>query len=106
METKIINQNAIIAKFMQPSFNGFGTYDYNGRFYGDFELKFHSDWNWLMEVVEKISTDAMYYLALDDVKSSNWNKLQLGLKGATVGNISLVYNACLVFINWYNEQKQ
>jgi hypothetical protein len=46
--------NILLAEFMQPSFNGFGDYDFDGAFYKSIELLFHTDWNWLMQVVEKI----------------------------------------------------
>lgn len=74
----------------------------------DEDLKYHSDWNWLMEVVEKIEslgydvfintcvcriTDVGQDV-LEDIETFNYeNKIQA------------VYNACVEFIKWYNEQK-
>ena len=67
------------------------------------QLKFHSDWNWLMEVVEKIeslgnvfSIDNKKVYILNDVA---WCTAQVGET-----KIQAVYNACLEFSKWYNEQ--
>ena len=62
-------------------------------------LMFHSDWNWLMEVVEKIFKD-FYKL----------NPCPIGLKIVIEKqlikvNKEAVYNTCVEFIKWYNEQK-
>lgn len=67
-------------------------------------LMFHSDWNWLMEVVEKIeklgvvveirenvcyieTSPNNYYSELEDTK------------------LQATYKAVVEFIKWYNEQK-
>jgi hypothetical protein len=67
-------------------------------------LSFDTDWNWLMEVVEKIeslgvvveiresvcyieTTPIDYYSELEETK------------------IQATYNACVRFVKWYNEQK-
>ncbi len=100
--------NKLIAEFLQPSFNGFGTYEFKGSFYGSLKLKFHNDWNWLMKVVEKIEslgydvfintcvcriTDVGQDI-LEDIETFNYeNKKQA------------VYNACVEFIKWYNKQE-
>ena len=48
-------------------------------------LSFHSDWNWLIEVVEKIEG--------------------LNYEFILTTNIENTYNACVTFINWHNKQK-
>ncbi len=63
-------------------------------------LKYHSDWNWLMEVVEKIFKD-FYKL----------NPCPIGLKITIEKQLVLVdkeavYNACIAFIEWYNNQNK
>lgn len=65
------------------------------------ELKFHSDWNWLMEIVEKIE------------KTSAW----VNIKGcavdiSTISNtsaktkIEATFIAVVNFIKWYNENNK
>ena len=72
-------------------------------YYKNDNLKYHSDWNWLMEVVEKIeslgnvfSIDNKKVYILNDVA---WCTAQVGET-----KIQAVYNACLEFSKWYNEQ--
>jgi hypothetical protein len=60
------------------------------------ELLYDTDWNWLMEVVEKIKT----IVSLMEIPYTN----ELISALITV-NKKAVYNACLEFIKWYNENK-
>ena len=60
-------------------------------------LPFHNDWNWLMEVVEKIfSLDDYYHF-----------KQTLGQFDTSIRdrfpNKEGVYTQCIEFIKWYNE---
>jgi len=66
------------------------------------DLHFHSDWNWLMQVVEKIYTIDLYYDKYIEFNSSIFSngKIELSTR------IDLVYNQCVEFIKWYNEQKK
>ena len=87
------------------------------------DLKFHSDWNWLMEVVEKIerledlerfeitnhSVNITYYQSKENKFILNLNHRNNGLylmggENTVNTKIQAVYNACLEFIKWYNEQ--
>ena len=59
--------------------------------------QYDRDWNWLMEVVEKIFKDfyklnsCPIYLKMNIEKALN------------EVNIEAVYNACVEFIKWYNQ---
>ena len=59
------------------------------------DMKFHSDWNWIMEVVEKISNipDGVGYVFVRDLDGVMHKK-------------QVVVQAIWQFLNWYNEQKQ
>jgi hypothetical protein len=58
------------------------------------ELKFDTDWNWLMQVVEKTLTVG------DD--TNQWDNVLNELQSVDIKN---VYEACIEFIKWYNENK-
>src|SRR6187402_1695153 len=99
--------NKIIAEFIGAKLSLYNTKNYElygvlecindgedeQHFFNLKEMKFPSDWNWLIEVIKECYTkehhqnsyyEAIYY-ALADL------------------NIEAVYNACLEFIKWYNE---
>jgi hypothetical protein len=66
-------------------------------------LFFHSDWNWLMPVVEKIAKiENDVYCDSQDFKSmSASSKVTMLL----ISNpISMVYKEVVDFIKWYNQQ--
>jgi hypothetical protein len=67
-------------------------------------LKYDSDWNWLMEVVEKIESLGYYFRFLGNgwiiiVNLSEKETIEIHDKC----KITACYNACLEFIKWYNE---
>jgi hypothetical protein len=76
-------------------------------------LKFHSDWNWLMEVVEKIESlifenDTYYNVQILSgccvyIISSNGDELVCSDNEQS--KLDCVYNACIEFIKWWNENK-
>ena len=83
-------------KIMYPVYEGDSSYVKN--------LKYHSDWNWLMEVVEKIESIGFTFET-----KKNWARITR--KGENIilrweedkTKIEAVYNACIEFIKWYNE---
>ena len=70
------------------------------RFYIIEFLSYDSDWNWLMPVVEKIYQTDLYYDKYINFNSSMFSTGKIELST----NIKEVYNQCVEFINWYNEQ--
>ena len=60
--------------------------------------KFDTDWNWLMQVVEKIS-DIKHYSLNGTIDWLSESQDRDGLY-----NINDLYNACVEFVKWYNEQ--
>ena len=67
------------------------------------DLKFHSDWNWLMEVVEKIESLGNVF-NIDNKKVYILNNVAWCTAQVGETKIQAVYNACLEFSKWYNEQ--
>ena len=59
------------------------------------EMPFDTDWNWLMEVVNRIKQ-----VGKEELKFSV--EFQLAI---LTTNKETIYNECLEFIKWYNEQK-
>lgn len=60
------------------------------------QLKFHRDWNWLMSVVEKcFKTEGDYSLHKEIEDALIFN---------TDNRIEAVYNACVEFVKWYDNQ--
>jgi hypothetical protein len=91
-----MENNKLIAEFMGniPIFeNEYQMVTHNNMCYGIDELKYDTDWNWLMQVIEKIldislDLDSMekYYNITDSVPM-----------------IKQTYENVVEFINWYNE---
>jgi hypothetical protein len=135
MENIIANNN-LIAEFMGGLFNkhsnkyGIGNAEYVtiGKLnnvvkainhYDIIDLKYHTDWNWLMEVVEKIESledlerfeittfnvSVQYYETKQKRFDYNLYFSTIELEAKVIPKIEAVYNACVEFIKWYNEQK-
>ena len=102
-----MEDNKLIAEFMGFQHTTLGWYDaeetlVNVEKDNTFdELKFHSDWNWLIDVVEKIYEMDLYYDKYIDYNSRMFSsgKIKLGTR------IEGVYEQVVNFIKWYNEQK-
>ena len=93
--------NKLIAEFMEhkPTFE---VYIDNVLTTLERPIKnYHSDWNFLMEVVEKIESLSK------EQKVINWSRQNKNIFDfkLTESKIKAVYNACVTFIEWYNEQK-
>ena len=66
---------------------------------------YNSDWNWLMEVVEKIEEMADWSLELLTTDKKEYQML-IHLSNTNViveTKIEADYNACVSFIEWYNK---
>lgn len=74
------------------------------RLWNQLNLSYHSDWNWLMEVVEKIES-----LGNDVLITTNYVKIIFdeGEQEILINEVNIkiqaVYDACVEFIKWYNE---
>jgi hypothetical protein len=95
-----LKNNRLIAEFMNYNLEivnneVYFTHDDMLESLSDEELHYDTDWNWLMEVVEKIEkvgkTEFKFSVEFEKVKLSS--------------NIESVYNACIEFVKWYNENK-
>ena len=76
--------------------------------------KFHSDWNWLMQVVEKI--ESLGYnidtMKVDITKYQSSQFCGIYIDGKRIytnyceTKIEAVYNACVEFVKWYNKNNK
>ena len=123
---KTIENNKLIAEFLSVKIHPCETIEnfkvlpieerglYNGYFID--ELKYHEDWNWLMEVVEKIeSLEIFDRMGRFNINTKNFDENYTSFitdkdedfiqcEGET--KIKAVYNAVVEFIKWYNNQNK
>ena len=57
------------------------------------DLKFHSDWNWLMEVIKQIVESGIFIRYDNNKFYKNISKFE----------IKSSYKSCVEFIKWYNK---
>ena len=115
------NFNLILEQEIQiESNNGWGLVHQDCVFVRD--LIFHSDWNWLMEVVEKIeNTKIKDYSISTDITDDKtfinvWHYGDGGKWSILISNLNeeykdfnkmqRTYKAVVKFINFYNKQKE
>lgn len=107
-KNEIIEGNKLLGRFMKwidPN----GNYMVLGA-----EMKYHSSWDWLMPIVEKIEnrlkwkyeveignnlyvTDSVYRCTIHDAGKAYYNDVENASK------INSVYLAVVQFIKWYNQ---
>ena len=129
MENDIEN-NKIIAEFLNWEFDdlsetfetpflklvdphAFGDEQFSCKLQ-DFELEFHSDWNWLMKVVEKIenlqdeNNCAIYNVQIEQsfTEIIDNHTSETIVEVDSNSKIEAVYQSCVEFIKWYNEQNK
>lgn len=114
METTLQN-NKLIAEFMDIKFKIFKGVEYCEPFgYGlnceeanvSDDLKFDKDWNWLMEVVDKIETLGYSYSTYlsGNVRTVNFRGI-IDYNSIDGTILDTTYEAVIEFINWYNINK-
>lgn len=106
-------KNRMIAEFMGHVRSGFnGELVFNTETREEFEveqLKYHTSWDWLMPVVEKIESIG-YNVNIRRLKTSIHPILEdKELFGFVCGDVSkkldITYDTIVQFIEWYNENK-
>lgn len=66
------------------------------------EIKYHSSWDWLMPVVEKVS-NIVGFKGMDECNETEWYILKRLFDLRISANITSVWIAVIEFIKWYNE---
>ena len=116
---KTIENNKLIAEFLGYidngcSEDGFLIHPITNYDVEISSLKYHEDWNWLMEVVEKIES-IEYGIYQVDILQEGCKILErcrllidkrVGKLESDTTKIESVYLACVEFIKWYNNQNK
>ncbi len=108
---EIIEGNKLIAEFMGGEFNERQSFVYfklpvNKAYSVLDDLKYHSSWDWLMPVVEKIEKGnfgvkqcrKVVEIYIDDTKENI-------IHSKHRNRIESLWYAIIEFINWYNKNK-
>jgi len=115
-------KNAVIAMFMglEISISPVDGYDY-GTWYKPSDIQgevipspvlYHSDYNWIMPVVEKIRStqecsDFNINFSCDcKIECEDYGMVFEEYCSNKVDTLQATYNACFQFIQWYNQQTQ
>jgi uncharacterized protein YqgV (UPF0045/DUF77 family) len=69
------------------------------------KTKFHSDWDRLMEVVEKIERLGYRIEIVKHICRIYLSDKETIIISENIPKIEAVYNACIEFIKWYNENR-
>lgn len=73
------------------------------------DFEFHTNWNWLMLVVDKIESlgytveIVSHYASVED--NVNYTR-SLAVVGYEDSKINMVYDVCIKFIDWYNKKTE
>jgi len=104
-----VEYNKLCAEFLGWNYLISGVYKDELTIYKKEELKFDSDWNWIMEVVEKIEKECGVSIVGGPVKKPTCVIYLGNLKAKSgQGNSKkeAVVQAIWEFLNWYNEQSK
>ena len=120
----ILENNKLIAEFMRmKKIDGFTTslsgmqvsasgYEHDGEFVLLEDLQFHSSWDWLMPVVDKIHNTGVvtdicfgYDMGYFTIEAETEQETRMFEGHQNHGKpIDCVYKAVIEFMQWYNEQ--
>lgn len=112
----IIEHSRILAKFMggenyakgRPDMWCFEQNPLGNKWLHDRELNYHTDWNRLMQVVQKIESLGFEFIIAESRANiapvSDKSVDQFIIIDIIGTKIEAVYNACVEFVKWYNSQ--
>ena len=94
----ITEKNKLIAEFLgknTPLIDRNDGYTKDLKVFSYKDLSFHHDWNWLMEVINKITTTEEF--------QDEYEFNQLFWETFNQLDIDEIYTQVILFIEWYNE---
>ena len=101
-----LENNKLIAEFM--NLNLYNSFWYKSniatekKICKENNLKFHSDWNWLMKAVKRIDEISLNAPTIWNLEGKT-NDIFISMREV---NIELTYNRVIDFINFYNNQNR
>ena len=99
-QKQITENNKLIAEFLNEL-----TTDPNGNIKEDLNfLDFHYNWNSLQRLISKIEENH-FVIIVRNYCTIELKNLTILLTNEAPTKKEAVYNACVEFIKWYNEQK-
>ena len=109
--------NKLIAEFMGMKYSDKRVFIDGNWIHSVSSLtRFCTDWNWLMEVVDKIESivweeinDTSFNVTIGAtsycvIQDNNGGMIEIIGEGKS--KLDSVYNACVKFVKWYNEQNK
>lgn len=114
----ITEGNKLIAEFMGADFNNEGDFCYfklpDNKAHTVGGLKYHTSWDWLMPVVEKIEKDFVNSSTISHhrFEDTYWcefidsEETQTGYAKSETSKIEAVWLCVIDFIKYYNQNKQ
>ena len=109
----LVNNEGGLVKLEENIFSTIDEFEIPDDYLTIKDLKYHKDWNWLMKVVEKIENlQDENNCAIYNVQTEQcFVEIIINHTSETIvevdsnSKIQAVYDACVEFIKWYNEQK-
>ena len=105
-----MENNTLIAEFMGgqrvlPDEDVYNMPTHNNLCYGVNELQYHTSWDWLMPVVEKIESLGYWVNRNDgDITISNKSDMVV-ITPMSSGGMDMMYKAVVEFIKEYNDEQ-
>ena len=108
---KTLKNNKLIAEFLGYidngcSEDGFLIHPITNYDVEISSLKYHEDWNWLMEVVEKIESLGYRIEIVKHICRIYLSNKETIIISENTPKIEAVYIACVEFIKWYNNKNK
>ena len=107
---KTIENNKLIAEFMGLNLHQGvwrkSTLATERKICKEDALKYHEDWNWLMEVVEKIESLGYRIEIVKHICRIYLSNKETIIISENTPKIEAVNIACVEFIKWYNNQNK
>ena len=99
IKEEILSGNKLIDEFLNCTI--YDYHDFLDNAYAQ-KLKYHSSWDWLMPVFQKIIADRFLIKSGNIISITPYiNACRHMKNGAIKFDIEMVYNGVLYFINWY-----